>query len=79
MKDIQCYELFGGIALKNHAFSFIMFSRYFLGSISLLFFKICLVFKVWLLVSKGMLLVRYICSNKASLYQLNFMEIMRLS
>ena len=23
VKDVQCYELFGGIALKNHAFSFI--------------------------------------------------------
>ena len=22
MKDVQCYELFGGIALKNHVFSF---------------------------------------------------------
>ena len=22
MKDVQCYELFGGIALKDHAFSF---------------------------------------------------------
>ena len=22
MKDVQCYELFGGIAHKNHAFSF---------------------------------------------------------
>ena len=22
MKDVLCYELFGGIALKNHAFSF---------------------------------------------------------
>ena len=22
MKDVQCYELFGGIALKNHAFSY---------------------------------------------------------
>ena len=21
MNDVQCYELFGGIALKNHAFS----------------------------------------------------------
>ena len=21
MKDVQCYELFGGIALKDHAFS----------------------------------------------------------
>ena len=26
MKDVQCYELFGGIALKNHAFSFSFFS-----------------------------------------------------
>ena len=24
MKDVQCYELFGGIALKNHAFSLMM-------------------------------------------------------
>ena len=23
MKGVQCYELFGGIALKNHTFSFI--------------------------------------------------------
>ena len=23
VKDVQCYELFGGIALKNHAFSFL--------------------------------------------------------
>ena len=23
--DVQCYELFGGIALKNHAFSFSFF------------------------------------------------------
>ena len=22
MKGVQCYELFGGIALKNHTFSF---------------------------------------------------------
>ena len=22
MKDVQCYELFGGITLNNHAFSF---------------------------------------------------------
>ena len=22
MKGVQCYELFGGIAVKNHAFSF---------------------------------------------------------
>ena len=22
VKDVQCYELYGGIALKNHAFSF---------------------------------------------------------
>ena len=26
MKDVQCYELFGGIALKNHAFSFYIFT-----------------------------------------------------
>ena len=25
MKGVQCYELFGGIALKNHAFSFFHF------------------------------------------------------
>ena len=25
VKDVQCYELFGGIALKNHAFSFSMY------------------------------------------------------
>ena len=25
MKDVQCYELFGGIAPKNHAFSFSFF------------------------------------------------------
>ena len=24
MKGVQCYELFGGIALKNHTFSFFM-------------------------------------------------------
>ena len=26
VKDVQCYELFGGIALKNHAFSLHMYS-----------------------------------------------------
>ena len=26
MKGVQCYEIFGGIALKNHAFSFFSFS-----------------------------------------------------
>ena len=26
MKDVQCYELFGGIAPKNHAFSFFISS-----------------------------------------------------
>ena len=26
MKDVQCYELFGGIAHNNHAFSFFMIS-----------------------------------------------------
>ena len=25
MKGVQCYELFGGIALKNHTFSFFSF------------------------------------------------------
>ena len=29
MKDVQCYELFGGIALKNHEFFiFIFFAMY---------------------------------------------------
>ena len=27
MKDVQCYELFGGIAHKNHAFSFFHFFK----------------------------------------------------
>ena len=27
MKGVQCYELFGGIALKNHAFSLLMSER----------------------------------------------------
>ena len=26
MKGVQCYELFGGIALKNHTFSFFSFT-----------------------------------------------------
>ena len=26
MKNVQCYELFGGIALKNQAFSFHFFA-----------------------------------------------------
>ena len=26
MKDVQCYELFGGIALKNHTFNFFISS-----------------------------------------------------
>ena len=32
MKGVQCYELFGGIALKIHTFSFLQlrFSLYFL-------------------------------------------------
>ena len=30
MKDVQCCELFGGIALKNHAFSFSIISICFL-------------------------------------------------
>ena len=35
MKDIQCYELFGGIALKNHAFSFVHFFQRRAGMVSL--------------------------------------------
>ena len=27
MKGVQCYELFGGIALKNHTFSFFIFNK----------------------------------------------------
>ena len=27
---VQCYELFGGIALKNHAFSFFIDARFFI-------------------------------------------------
>ena len=30
MKGVQCYELFGGIALKNHAFSFDTIDHYIL-------------------------------------------------
>ena len=36
MKDVQCYELFGGIAHKNHTFFFIFmffFTRVFLSGI----------------------------------------------
>ena len=28
VKDVQCYELFGGIALKNHAFSLLSHSLF---------------------------------------------------
>ena len=28
VKDVQCYELFGGIALKNHAFSFFFYTYF---------------------------------------------------
>ena len=28
MKGVQCYELFGGIALKNHTFSIFFFKLY---------------------------------------------------
>ena len=34
MKDVQCYELFGGIALKNHAFSFHLYVPYMVVKIS---------------------------------------------
>ena len=36
------------------------------------------VFLLWLGVSRGMLPVKYLCSNKAYLCQLNLMEIIRL-
>ena len=32
MKGVQCYELFGGIELKIHTFSFFSFSMYVNGS-----------------------------------------------
>ena len=45
MKDVQCYELFGGIALKIHTFSFfsytIMYMQLCLGSANM---YICLSF-----------------------------------
>ena len=28
MKGVQCYELFGGIALKNHTFSFFSYKTH---------------------------------------------------
>ena len=34
MKDVQCYELFGGIALKYHAFSF-SFRQFVVDSLTL--------------------------------------------
>ena len=40
MKGVQCYELFGGIALKNHAFSFFSFLQLEFQSI---FTMMCLV------------------------------------
>ena len=36
MKDVQCYELFGGIALKNHAFFFFIFIYIEIGHLSIL-------------------------------------------
>ena len=33
MKGVQCYELFGGIALKNHAFSFFICKKFSLNVI----------------------------------------------
>ena len=41
MKGVQCYELFGGIALKNHTFSFSFFSRSFYVYITVLTFNLC--------------------------------------
>ena len=36
MKGVQCNELFGGIALKNHTFSFFLFSSMY--KITIIFF-----------------------------------------
>ena len=44
MKDVQCYELLGGIALKNHAFSF--FSMVSLDMCNVTFFSFSISFIV---------------------------------
>ena len=42
MKGVQCYELFGGIALKNHALSFFSFIKIiFLNILNLQFLFSC--------------------------------------
>ena len=41
MKGVQCYELFGGIALKNHTFSFFMFDSLFNHFLYLMFDCMC--------------------------------------
>ena len=43
MKGVQCYELFGGIALKNHAFSFHSFLLRSHTAISLVEYVLCTV------------------------------------
>ena len=40
VKDVQCYELFGGIALKNHAFSFHFIFHQYAVSLSKTFIRI---------------------------------------
>ena len=35
MKGVQCYELFGGIALKNHTFSLISANAFYFHALSL--------------------------------------------
>ena len=42
MKGVQCYELFEGIALKNHAFSFSFHSVY--NSYTMIFFIYVFIF-----------------------------------
>ena len=43
MKDVQCYELFGGIALKNHAFSFFMYvHEYRLHIMTYVSYEVCM-------------------------------------
>ena len=40
MKGVQCYELFGGIALKNHTFSFFYFFSVIIVFIYFRFFNV---------------------------------------
>ena len=59
MKDVQCYELFGGIALKNHAFSFF----FLLTLILLRVMLVCFVLDVCLFIYYTRLFVSMITSS----------------